>query len=65
SMVSLLPYGGNARGVTLTGFVYGLDDEMLEAGSGRGLSNIIVGEHASISVAEGTLLAMFPDELSS
>lgn len=65
SMVSLLPYGGNARGVTLTGFVYGLDDEMLEAGSGRGLSNIIVGEHASISVADGTLLAMFPDELSS
>lgn len=65
SMVSLLPYGGSARGVTLRGFAFGLDHETLEAGSGRGLSNVIVAESASIAVADGTILAMFPDGVSS
>jgi len=39
-LVSLLPVGGPARGVSTAGLVYRLDDEDLEAGVARGVSNI-------------------------
>ena len=68
-LVSLLPLGGTAHGVSTSGLVYRLDDEDLEAGVARGVSNIFDGESggsdgglvtAEVSVASGTLLAIQP-----
>ena len=41
STVSLLPFGGDADGVTTDGLVYPLADESLALGSARGVSNVI------------------------
>ncbi|MGF1599365.1 MAG: thiamine diphosphokinase [Acidimicrobiales bacterium] len=61
SLVSLLPVGGDAHGVTTDGLVYPLADETLEARSGRGVSNLLVGTEATITLRDGTLLAVQPD----
>jgi len=58
-IVSLVPYGGPATGITLTGFEYGLENETLPAGSGRGLSNIVSSNSATVEVESGVLLAIF------
>jgi thiamine pyrophosphokinase len=55
-IVSLVPYGGPAAGVTLDGFEYPLDSETLPAGSGRGLSNVITNLAATVTVESGVLL---------
>ncbi len=59
-LVSLLPFGGTAHGVTLSGFRYGLDDDDLEAGSGRGLSNVVSEDRAVVRLGDGVILAIFP-----
>ncbi len=57
SLVSLLPLGGPAVGITTIGLEYGLDNETLVAGSPRGMSNVLVGPLAVVSLLSGTLLA--------
>jgi thiamine pyrophosphokinase len=59
-LVSLLPLGGPAEGVTTHGLAYPLRGETLEPGSSRGVSNELVAESARISVENGTLLAVRP-----
>lgn len=54
--VSLIPYGGDVRGLTLRGFHYEVTDFTLPASGSRGVSNEIDGEEASISFTEGRLL---------
>ncbi|WP_181813294.1 thiamine diphosphokinase [Gaiella occulta] len=59
-IVSLLPLGGAAEGVSTDGLTYGLADETLAAGTSRGVSNTFAGDEARISVEHGLLLAVRP-----
>ncbi len=54
--ISLLPLSGSVRGVTTQNLYYPLKDEDLLFGPARGVSNVLNGEHASVSVREGVLL---------
>jgi thiamine pyrophosphokinase len=60
-LLSLLPVHGAAAGVRTEGLVYPLDDETLEAGSTRGISNELAATTARVTVGSGTLLAVRPD----
>ena len=54
---SLLPLGGAARGVSVTGAKFPLRDAVLEPDSSLGVSNEpLPGETARIRAEEGTLL---------
>lgn len=57
-LVTLLPIGGNATGVTITGVRWPLADATLGLGRSRGLSNEIVTPPASVSLERGTLLVV-------
>lgn len=59
-LVTLLPLGGAAEGVTTSGLAYPLAGETLEPGSTRGVSNVLVGDEARVTVASGVLLAIRP-----
>ncbi len=67
--ISLLPFGGDVRGVTTRGLRYPLSDEALTVGPARGLSNIRVAADAAVTVQAGRLLvvetALPADGLSS
>jgi thiamine pyrophosphokinase len=54
--VSLLPIGGPAGGVTTTGLAYPLRGETLHFGPARGVSNVMQGETAEVSLDSGWLL---------
>jgi thiamine pyrophosphokinase len=53
--VSLIPLGGDARGVTTSGLRYSLEDEVLRFGPARGVSNVLENEDATVTVDEGVL----------
>ena len=57
-LVTLLPIGGDAVGVTTNGLRWELDRATLALGPSRGLSNEILRAPASVSVTEGRLLAV-------
>lgn len=57
-VVSLLPWGGDALGITTTGLAYPLLDEPLRMGAARGVSNVLLGTHAQITVRQGALLVI-------
>lgn len=54
--VSLLPFAGTAKGVTLEGFKYPLEDYTIESFCSLGISNEIEDEQATVRVREGILL---------
>ncbi len=54
-LVSLLPLGGPAEGVTTDGLLYPLADDDLKPGPARGLSNVRLASAASVSLRRGTL----------
>jgi thiamine pyrophosphokinase len=56
--VSLLPFAGDAVGVSTTGLRYPLSDEPLIAGPARGLSNIRDASDASLLVRSGRILVI-------
>jgi thiamine pyrophosphokinase len=58
AVVSLLPLGGDASGVTTAGLRYPLDDEPLVTGPARGLSNVRIAPGASVTVRRGRLLVV-------
>lgn len=58
NFVSLLPYSGEVKGVTLKGFRYPLENFTMESFSSLGISNEIVEEKAEILFAEGILLVI-------
>jgi len=62
-LVSLLSMHGDAHGVTTVGLGYPLRNESLRSGSSRGVSNYFEQPLATVSVAEGTLLAIQPERL--
>ena len=58
AIVTLLPIGGDAVGVSTTGLHYPLRDETLVMGRSRGLSNVVSGAPASVSLRAGSLLVI-------
>jgi thiamine pyrophosphokinase len=59
-LVTLLPVGGTARGITTDGLLYPLAGEDLGPGTTRGVSNELVATTAYIEVYDGVLLAIQP-----
>ncbi|MBA2266643.1 MAG: thiamine diphosphokinase [Chloroflexi bacterium] len=57
-LVTLLPVGGNAGGVTTGGLRWPLDAAKLEMGRSRGLSNEVISTPASVQISEGSLLVV-------
>lgn len=57
-LVSLLPIGADAEGVTTSGLTYPLADEPLLAGRTRGLSNIRERPDAVVTLRRGQLLVI-------
>jgi thiamine pyrophosphokinase len=55
-LVSLLPLGESAVGVTTAGLLYPLVNETLRSGPARGLSNVRLTTEASVSLRRGYLL---------
>ncbi len=55
-LLSLMPLTAMVRGLTLTGFEYPLDNETLELGSTRGISNVFVEDACNIELSRGKLL---------
>jgi len=56
--VSLLPFGGEVSGITLTGFEYPLTRALMEAGSPYGISNRLTERQGIIEVDTGVLLVV-------
>ena len=57
-LVTLLPVGGDAHGVTTTALAYPLRDETLLDGRTRGLSNVRTAPRAEVRVRDGRLLVI-------
>ncbi|MDP9250891.1 MAG: thiamine diphosphokinase [Chloroflexota bacterium] len=57
-LVTLLPLAGDAGGVSTGGLRYPLDGEPLRFGRSRGVSNVVEGARASVSLESGTLLVI-------
>ena len=57
-VVSLLPLNGPASGIITEGLYYPLQHETLYPEHSRGISNVMLGEHAAISVENGLLLCI-------
>jgi thiamine pyrophosphokinase len=55
-LVTLLPFGGDAVGVSSEGLAWPLRAETLVAGPSRGLSNVRTGGEAAVSLRSGRLL---------
>ena len=58
-IVSVFCLGADARGVTLEGLEYPLQDGTLTAAYPLGVSNHFTGAHATITAAEGTLIVFY------
>ena len=58
SFVSVLPVKGDAKGVTLEGFKYPLEDADVNCFSSLGISNEIVDDIAKIFIKDGALLVI-------
>ncbi len=56
ALVSLLPLGGDAEGITTSGLRYPLAQEPLRTGPARGLSNVRTAPDAAVTVGSGRLL---------
>jgi thiamine pyrophosphokinase len=61
-LLSLLPVGGDAMGVTTAGLAYPLRDETLFFGQARGVSNVFEGAAAEVWLREGMMLVIQTDE---
>ncbi|MFQ5942863.1 MAG: thiamine diphosphokinase [Anaerolineales bacterium] len=57
-LVSLIPMGGNASGITSQDLQYSLIDETLDLGPARGISNVVSGPNPNVEMHSGTLLVV-------
>lgn len=57
-LVSLIPFGGDATGVTTSGLHYPLRDETLPSGSTRGISNVVDAVGGQVAMRQGQLLVI-------
>lgn len=60
--ISLVPVGGDVRGVTTHGLRWPLDDAVLTSGSTLGVSNEFAAPLAEIALEQGTLLVILPGQ---
>lgn len=58
-LVTLLPFGGEAVGITTRGLTYPLKNETLGVGESRGVSNVMLGERAHVAVEKGMLVVIY------
>jgi thiamine pyrophosphokinase len=58
AVVSLLPLGGDAWGITTDGLAYALRGEPLRTGPARGISNVRTGTEARVTLERGRLLIL-------
>lgn len=63
-LVSLVPLGGHAIGVTTAALKWSLQNTTLAAGSTRGVSNRFTDTTAQVTVRQGVLLAVQPGAVS-
>jgi thiamine pyrophosphokinase len=56
--VSLIPIGGDARGVSTEALEYPLKDETLSFGATRGVSNVLLARKARIKLEAGLLVCV-------
>ena len=61
-IVSVFCMGEDARGLTIRGLQYELENGILTAGFPLGVSNHFVGKEATVSVEAGSLLIFYPRE---
>lgn len=54
--ISLIPLGGAVHGVRTHNLYYPLEDETLDFGPARGISNVMDAEQATITIGQGKLL---------
>ena len=59
-LLTLIPLGGAATGVTTDGLEYPLRGETLGPGTTRGVSNVFLGTEARVTLERGVLLAIRP-----
>jgi thiamine pyrophosphokinase len=64
-LVSLIPLGGHAIGVTTGGLQWSLQDTTMPVGHTRGVSNRFVNTEAHVSVRQGAVLAVQPGAILS
>lgn len=57
-LVSLIPVGGIAQGVTTSGLRWALNGGGLAAGSTKGISNEMTAAEATVAIDDGTLLVV-------
>jgi thiamine pyrophosphokinase len=57
-IVSLIPWGGDVMGIITEGLMYPLRDEPLLAGPARGISNVMMGQVARVTLRSGALLVI-------
>ncbi len=58
-IISLFCMGADATGITLEGLQYSMQDGVLHSGFPLGVSNHFLGQTATITVKNGSLLALF------
>jgi len=63
-LISVLPLGGNAQGVTYTGLAWPLKGANLYLGSPLGMSNTMLENEATIRLVSGTLLIFHDLQIS-
>ncbi len=56
--ISLLPFGGQVTGITLTGFQYSLNHATLSLGESLGISNVLQQDEGTIELEHGYLLVI-------
>ena len=57
-MLSIVPLGRDAYGVTLRGLEYPLEDDVLKSGATRGISNVLIDDTATVYLKKGLLLCI-------
>ena len=57
-ILSLIPLGRDALGITTIGLEYPLKDDLLRLGSSRGISNVLVEKTATVYLKHGLLLCV-------
>ncbi|SEM34707.1 thiamine diphosphokinase [Syntrophus gentianae] len=56
--VSLFPFSSSVTGITLRGFAYPLENNIMEIGLPYGISNVLTGNRGVISLSDGILLVI-------
>ncbi|OPY90170.1 MAG: Thiamine pyrophosphokinase [Syntrophus sp. PtaU1.Bin208] len=56
--VSLFPFSSAVTGITLRGFAYPLENNVMEIGRPYGISNVLTGNRGEISLIDGILLVV-------